>query len=104
MSERLEFAWTHTRLTDPDTSLRAAKLASIRAGSHKRRIFDALEYHGKPLDFEQVATATGLRESAVWKRLGDLVSDGLIVVVDECGTTRQGAQCRRYGLPGMGNE
>jgi len=102
MSERpsFEFKLSHVRRDDPDTSKRAAALASIRAGSHKRRIFDALEYHGKPLNFEQIATATGLRESAVWKRLSDLVSDGLIVVVDECGTTRQGAACRRYALRG----
>lgn len=100
MSEQPEFDWTrtHARSTDPDTSKRAAALASIRAGSHKDRILEAMRYAQKPLSFEGVARATGLRESACWKRLSDLKNDGLIYVVDSDGKTAQGASCDRYGV------
>jgi hypothetical protein len=93
------FDWSHSRFDDPDTSKRAAALASIRAGSHKRRILDALEYHHPvPLTFELIAVATGLRESAVWKRLSDLQRDSLVRVVDSAGLTRQGSPCQRYAV------
>ena len=76
------FAETHTRRDDPSTSYRAAERAKIRAGSHKAKILDAMRLYPQPMQFEEIASMAGLRDSQAWKRLPDLEKDGYIRPLD----------------------
>jgi len=94
-----EWARTHARSDDPDTSKAAAARAAMRAGSIKAKIFDCLkENDPTPLSFEQIAKITGLREGQVWKRLSDLKNEGLIQPSGQTHKNESGADSIRWTL------
>jgi hypothetical protein len=67
------------RATDPDTSHRAAALASLKAGSNRLLALDALRAAGENglTDFE-LESATSIPQTSIGKRRHDLWRLGLV--------------------------
>ena len=75
---------------DPWTSYHASFSTIDASRAHRARIYFALDFCG-PSTFSELARATGLSESAVWRRLSELHQLKLIERTDE---TRNGASDR----------
>lgn len=71
-------AWSRHRATDPDTSRTAARSARVRDG--QRKVLDALAVAGGAglTDFE-LADRTGVKQTSIGKRRGELRDAGLVV-------------------------
>lgn len=68
------------RRTDPDTSHRAAADAALHARTHRARALHALRHAGRDglTDFE-LADRTGIAQTSIGKRRGELRDAGLVV-------------------------
>jgi len=67
----IDFATTHARKRDPQTSKDAAKAAEKFANTHSGRVLACLLTFG-PMTVDQIAKITGLQSQQVNKRLPDL--------------------------------
>lgn len=68
---------TLARTGNPDTSHTAAKKASTRGPSQRRRVWRTIQLLGDATDYE-IATATGILRSSAAKRRQELVDLGLV--------------------------
>lgn len=84
------------RADDPDTSRDAALGAAARADTHRQRAARALLSAGPDglTDFE-LAELTGVAQTSIGKRRGELVTAGVVVAL-----TRDGRQIRRAAPSG----
>lgn len=86
MSDQLaiDFAAPAARRTDPETSHGAAVIALHRASAHRRLAFDTIAAAGANglTDFE-LAEKTGVAQTSIGKRRGDLEKAGLVEVLLE---------------------
>ncbi len=98
-SNNPDFVRTHTRRADPVTSHKAAADAGYRFGSHKAKILLAMRYM-PPMQFEEIAWKTGLKDSQVWKRLPDLEREGHVVALTETRLLSSGSEGRLWRLTG----
>lgn len=69
------------RRTDPSTSWMAARLAEPRAGTNRALALGLLRERGSQTDFE-LASASGLQQTSIGKRRGELVEAGLVRATD----------------------
>jgi len=81
---------SHARTTDPSTSKQAAARVTT-ANAMKGVILRAFQDYPKGLTTDQVLSMTGL-ENGGWKRVSDLLRDGLLV---DTGMTRPGRSGRQ---------
>lgn len=76
MTDLFEFARTHARRSDPDTSKSAAGKAAKLSHLHRVAILTWLRTIApKGGTIEQIAAGTGLHKVAVARRMGELASD-----------------------------
>lgn len=66
------------RHSDPDTSHAAARLASIKAGTNRERALMTLRAHPDGLTDFDLAALTGIAQTSVGVRRGELVKMGLV--------------------------
>lgn len=80
LSERDQFAMTHSRRGDPDTSVTAAQNAHSNAARHRDLALAAhyAHMHTGLTDFE-LADATGIQQTSIGVRRGDLVRLGFVM-------------------------
>lgn len=78
------------RVTDPDTSHEAARLAGQTAGSLRRQCLEALAA-GPLTDFE-LADQVGRQQTSAGKRRGELVAAGFVEATAERRRTPSGAR------------
>jgi hypothetical protein len=69
------------RRTDPPTSWMAARLAEPRSGTNRALALALLRERGPQTDFE-LATASGLQQTTIGKRRGELVAAGFVRATD----------------------
>lgn len=67
-----------SRTTDPNTSIEAAKNASRRGPSQRRRVWEALQHLGGATDYE-ISIATNILRSSAAKRRQELQDLGYVV-------------------------
>lgn len=67
------------RRTDPDTSVQAAERASKRAPRHRELAWKTLLAHPEGLTDFELAELTGLAQTSVGKRRGELRDKGFVV-------------------------
>lgn len=72
-----DFATTHARTDDVDTSHKAAERAESTAMQHKARVYAALKLGA--FTSQQIAQITGLEYLQVVRRVSDLRNEGAIV-------------------------
>jgi predicted Rossmann fold nucleotide-binding protein DprA/Smf involved in DNA uptake len=90
---QLEIDWTRrVRLTDPDTSVQAAKRAKSLSSDHAIKILAALQQGAGT--FYEIADRSGLRPDQVWRRLGELERQGLARTIGEPRPGPSGRFCR----------
>lgn len=65
------------RSTDPETSLAAAELATLRASRNQILVLRTLVKEGPLTDFE-LAERTGIQQTSIGKRRGECVKAGLV--------------------------
>jgi predicted ArsR family transcriptional regulator len=71
------------RTTDPTTSHAGAKDVEPRRPTHKTLLLREVYRHGA-LTADEAAEAAGLEHTGYWKRISDLIREGLLTpVVDE---------------------
>ncbi len=66
------------RLTDPDTSHAAAEDAQENASTHRARALALLQSHPDGLTDFELADLTGLQQTSIGKRRGELRDRGLV--------------------------
>jgi len=84
-----EFAKTHARSDNIDTSHIAAERAETMADRQRIKIFQALAACG-PQTSDEIAIRVGLLTHQVIKRVSDLRNDGVIIDTGERKRTRTG--------------
>ena len=89
----LDFAHTHARTTDPDTSHKAAREAHAFAGSQADRIAAALVTFG-PMGATAIGETLGLTNVQVARRLPELLAAGRAQPTEQTATTQGGADER----------
>lgn len=77
------------RATDPDTSRTAAKNATRRGPSQRKRIWEALQRLGGATDYE-LAQATGILRSSAAKRRQELQELGHVIATNQRRATDTG--------------
>jgi hypothetical protein len=80
------------RRSDPQSSKRAAVAASVRAGTQRYRILDAILSASEGLTSEQAAQATGSPYVSVSTRCSELLQGGLIERSGKTRATSSGGQ------------
>lgn len=91
------------RLTDPVTSLDAA--LSVERGKAREdyaRVLDLLAQHGPLSDFD-LARLTGIKQTSIGKRRGELRDAGLVQEFDRLGVSDTGSACLRWALTAKEN-
>jgi predicted ArsR family transcriptional regulator len=73
-----DFARTHARNDDIDTSHDAAESAESISKRHKAIVYASLKLHG-PQTSQEIADQTGLEHAQTWRRVSDLRNDGTII-------------------------
>jgi hypothetical protein len=66
------------RHTDPDTSHQAAILAAVRANTNRALALDTLKAHPEGLTDFALAAITGVAQTSIGVRRGELVRMGLV--------------------------
>lgn len=92
-----DFARTHARTADIDTSHDAAESAESTATRHKAMVYAALKMHG-PQTSEQIADRTGLQHAQAWRRVSDLRNDGEVIDSGERRPNKSGRQAAVWRL------
>lgn len=91
-----DFARTHARAGDPETSHEAAAKAPSLARQHQRVILDHLfSIAPRDANMEEIGDATGIEKHAIGRRLSELFRDGLIMPVSRR-TMRTGRDGRTW--------
>lgn len=90
---------TNARTTDPDTS-HAAALA-VRRDRYAEVL--AVLACGPASDFD-LARATGIKQTSIGKRRGELRDWGLVAEHDQLGVSDTGSPCIRWTLTDLGRE
>lgn len=93
------------RRTDPVTSYRAASVAARRAPSNRVLALTALAYAGESglTDFE-LESATGVAQTSIGVRRGELVRAGLVVDTHETRTAPSGAPATVWRITPAGRD
>ena len=68
----------HVRRTDPDTSHRAARTTRPNAGTNRAVALDVLQRWPAGLTDFELAEITGLQQTSIGKRRGELRDAGLV--------------------------
>lgn len=89
------------RTSDPATSHQAAASVRLRTGSQKWRLLEAF-FAGGPAIAEQAARRANLLRSGYWKRVSELLADGLIYDTGETALSTAGESCRVYRITAAG--
>ena len=93
----LDFARTHARATDPETSRAAASQAIGLAAAHRAKILAHLKsIRPSGAIYQDIASAIGLEPHAVARRLPELQQAGLAKPLDATALTRSGRQARLW--------
>lgn len=88
------------RNTDPATSHAGAASVRFRASSQKGRLLRAFA-HG-PAIAEEAAQRAQLGHVGYWKRVSELLADGLIEETGDTARSRAGEACRIYRITSAG--
>lgn len=89
------------RTSDPATSHQAAASVRLRTGSQKWRLLEAF-FAGGPAIAEQAARRANLLRAGYWKRVSELLADGLIYDTGETALSTAGEACRVYRITADG--
>jgi len=89
------------RSTDPATSHAAAASVRLRTGSQKWRLLEAF-FSGGPAIAEQAARRANLLHAGYWKRVSELLADGLIYDTGVTLESTAGEACRVYRITPAG--
>jgi predicted ArsR family transcriptional regulator len=92
-----DFARTHARGDDLDTSHDAAESAESISKRHKAIVYAALKMHG-PLTSEEIAAKTRLEHAQTWRRVSDLRNDGEVIDSGERRPNKSGRQAAVWKL------
>lgn len=89
------------RTSDPATSHAAVPAVRVRATSQKWKLLYAF-FNGGPAIAEEAARRVNLLHVGYWKRVSELLADGLIEETGETATSSAGEACRVYRLTDSG--
>lgn len=89
------------RTDDPATSHAAAASVRLRTGSQKWRLLEAF-FAGGPAIAEQAARRANLLHAGYWKRVSELLADGLIYDTGVTLVSTAGEACRVYRITADG--
>lgn len=79
MSDQLQIGlYAMARTSDPETSMMAAEQALVRAGTNRARALNLLRQFPEGLTDFELADLTGLQQTSVGKRRGELRDAGLV--------------------------
>lgn len=95
----LDFARTHARRTDPQTSKLAAASVMESARAQRERIYWSLLRYGAPLNADEIAEREGMTMEQVCRRLPELADpkkDGRIERLEAKRPTRRGCPAHLY--------
>jgi predicted ArsR family transcriptional regulator len=92
-----DFAHTHARGDDIDTSHDAAESAESLSTRHKAIVYASLKTHG-PQTSQEIADRTGLEHAQAWRRVSDLRNDGTICDSGERRPNKSGRQAAVWKL------
>lgn len=97
----IDFARTHARRSDPQTSRQAA--GSMLEGAKRQRetIYWSLLRAGVPLNYDEIAMRSGLEPVQVGRRLKEMADpdkDGRVERLEETRPTRTGRPAQLYRL------
>ena len=97
----IDFAKTHARRSDPQTSKAAARSMLETASAQRERIYWSLLRKGSPLTADEIAEREGMTMEQVCRRLPELCDpkkDGRVERMAETRPTRRGSQAHLYRL------
>ena len=97
IQSEFDFARTHARRSDPETSVHAAESMREASAHQCASIFSLITSSPDPLAGEQIADRLGMTTHAVGKRLPDLERDGLIVKTSKRHQNRSGRWAVKWG-------
>lgn len=91
----LDFARTHARRTDPQTSKDAAASMPMSAEAQLERIYWSIMRAGEPLTADEIARREGMTMEHVCRRLPELEAEGRAEPTDETrpGPTGRASRC-----------
>lgn len=78
MTDQATFPFPATRASDPDTSHMAARMTEPTAGTHRGRCLRLLQEHPEGLTDFDLARLTGLQQTSIGKRRGELRDAGMV--------------------------
>lgn len=90
------------RTTDPETSHAGAASIRLRSTSQKARLLRA--FATGPAIAEEAAKRANLGHVGYWKRVSELLADGLIVETGDTARSTAGEACRIYRITPAGVE
>ena len=88
------------RTTDPATSHAGAASVRFRSSSQKGRLLAA--FAAGPAIAEEAAQRARLGHVGYWKRVSELLADGLIEETGDTARSRAGEACRIYRITAAG--
>lgn len=88
------------RTTDPATSHAGAASVRFRSSSQKGRLLAA--FATGPAIAEEAAQRARLQHVGYWKRVSELLADGLIEETGDTARSRAGEACRIYRITAAG--
>ena len=99
-----EFARTHARASDPETSAAAAESVLSAIPSQQAEILETLNWAGHALAAHEMANRCDLTAHQISRRLADLRRDGLIEDSGERAATPSNRRSVRWELTARGVE
>lgn len=93
MSTQLSFDAPTARRTDPSTSHQAALRASVTAGTNRALALKVLREHTEGLSDFALAEITGIPQTSIGVRRGELVKAGLVADSGRRGKSPSGSAC-----------